>query len=157
MPSEALFIGIATIAVVIAGFTAVTSGLTPPTGAWDAGERIRQRAIVSTSFNVMFESLVPLVTFALLGDVRAALLISSAAVAVYTSLIVVVRTRQLLRAGGPRTRTAAVMFVLGPTACLLFAANAVVFASDGIYALALCVQLSVAALSFYSLVASASS
>src|SRR5512141_1411258 len=115
MPSEALFIGIATIAVVIAGFTAVTSGLTPPTGAWDAGERIRQRAIVSTSFNVMFESLVPLVTFALLGDVRAALLISSAAVAVYTSLIVVVRTRQLLRAGGPRTRTAAVMFVLGPT------------------------------------------
>lgn len=49
MPSEALFIAIATIAVVIAGFTAVTSGLTPPSGAWDAGQRIRQRAIVPAS------------------------------------------------------------------------------------------------------------
>ena len=157
MPSEALFIGIATIAVVIAGFTAVTSGLTPPTGTWDAGQRIRQRAIVSTSFNVMFESLVPPTVFALLQDVHSSLVLSSAAVAVYTLVIVVVRARQLLRAGGPRTLAARVMFVLGPTACLLFAANALVFASAGVYALALCVQLSVAALSFYSLVASASS
>lgn len=59
MPSEALFIGIATIAVVIAGFTAITSGLSSATGTWDAGQRIRQRAIVSTSFNVVFESLAP--------------------------------------------------------------------------------------------------
>jgi hypothetical protein len=157
MPSEALFIGIATIAVVIAGFTAITSGLTPSTGAWDAGQRIRQRAIVSTSFNVVFESLLPPIAFAVLGDARLALVLSSAVVAVYTLVVVVVRARQLLRAGGPRSLPARLMFVLGPTACLLFAANAVVFASGGVYALALCLQLSVAALSFYSLVASASS
>jgi hypothetical protein len=157
MASEALFIGIATIAVVIAGFTAVTSGLTPPVGTWDRGQRIRQRAIVSTSFNVMFESLLPPIAFALLDDVRTALVLSSAAVALYILAVIVVRTQQLLSAGGFRSRTAGVLFLLGPTACLLFALNALVFVSDGVYALALCVQLSVAAISFYSLVANASS
>ena len=59
MPGEALLIGIATIAVVVAGFTGVTSTLVPPGGSWHPAMRIRQRAIVSTSFNVMFESLAP--------------------------------------------------------------------------------------------------
>ena len=157
MPSEALFIGIATIAVVIAGFTAVTSGLTPPTGAWDAGQRIRQRAIVSTSFNVVFESLVPSIVFAALGDARTSLVLASAGVALYTLAVVVVRGRQMFRAGAFTNRSARVLFVLGPLACLLFAANAFVFVSAGVFALALCVQLSVAAVSFYSLVSSASS
>ena len=53
MPAEALLLGIAAIAAVVAGFTAVTSTLVPPGGAWHPAMRIRQRAIVSTSFNVM--------------------------------------------------------------------------------------------------------
>jgi len=48
----------------MAGFTAVTSALTPPGGAWSPDQRIRQRAIVSTSFNVLFESLLPVIAFA---------------------------------------------------------------------------------------------
>jgi hypothetical protein len=157
MQGEALFIGIATIAVVIAGFTAITSGLTPRTGAWDGAHRIRQRAIVSTSFNVVFESLLPPIAFAGLGDARASLVLASAVVALYTLAVVLVRARQLLRAGAFASLSGRVLFLLGPLACLLFAANALVFVSAGVYALALCLQLSVAAISFYSLVARASS
>jgi hypothetical protein len=68
MPGEPLLIAIATIAVVVAGFTGVTAALVPPGGAWAPAMRIRQRAIVSTSFNVVFESLAPSIAFAWLGD-----------------------------------------------------------------------------------------
>ena len=152
MSGEALLIGIATIAVAVAGFTAVTSTLRPPGGSWSPVMRIRQRAIVSTSFNVMFEALAPLIAFAWLGDARSAIEVASAGVAVYAAGIVVWRGRQLFRAGSFRTLSSLVLFAAGPTATLLFAANALVFASLAVYALALCVQLSVALISFYTLV-----
>ena len=155
MPSEALLIGIATIAVAIAGFTAVTSTLTPPGGSWSPAQRIRQRAIVSTSFNVVFEALAPSIAFALLNDERAAFVVVSAIVAVYAAGIVLYRARQMLLAGGYRSRAGVMLFVAGPTATLLFAANALVFASVGVFALALCIQLSIAVVSFYTLVSAA--
>jgi hypothetical protein len=155
MPAEALLLAIATIAVAVAGFTAVTSTLAPPGGSWPPAMRIRQRAIVSTSFNVMFEALVPLIVFAWLGDVHDALVVASAGVAVYATGIVFWRGRQFIRAGSYRTRSALVLFTLGPTATVLFWLNAIVFASVAVYALALCVQLSVAVISFYSLVSAA--
>jgi hypothetical protein len=117
--------------------------------------RIRQRAIVSTSFNVMFESLASSIAFAWLGDARAAIVAASAGVAVYATGIVIWRGRQFLRAGANRTRTSVVLFTLGPTATALFWANALVVGSMAIYALALCIQLSVAVVSFYSLVSAA--
>ena len=49
------------------------------------------------------------------------------------------------------------LFTLGPIATLLFWANALVVGSVAVYALALCIQLSVAAVSFYSLVSAAES
>jgi len=49
------------------------------------------------------------------------------------------------------------LFTLGPSAALLFWANALVFRSLAVYALALCIQLSVAVVSFYSLVSVAQS
>jgi hypothetical protein len=155
MPGEALLLGIAAISVVVAGFTAVTSTLVPPGGAWHPAMRIRQRAIVSTSFNVMFEALALPVAFAGLGDERAAVIVASLGAAIYATGIVIWRGRQMLRAGVLRTPTTAVLFALGPAATLLFWANAIVFASVGVYALALCVQLAVAVLSFYSLVSAA--
>jgi len=66
MPGEALLLNISLIAVAVAGFSGVTATLTPPGGAWHPAMRIRQRAIISTSFNVMFESLAPVIAFALL-------------------------------------------------------------------------------------------
>lgn len=155
MPGEPLLLQIAAIAVVVAGFTALTAALVPPGGSWPPAMRIRQRAIVSTSFNVMFEALAVSILFAWLNDARAAVVVASAGVAVYTTGIVTWRGRQFLRAGGNRTRIAIVLFTLGPTAALLFWANAFVFASVAVYALALSIQLSVAAVSVYSLVSAA--
>lgn len=157
VPGEVLLIGIAQIAVVIAGFTAVTSALTPPGGSWSPDLRIRQRAIVSTSFNVVFESLLPVIAFAWFGDARTALVLSSGAVALYAGWVVSTRARQFLKTSAFRTRSGQLLFILGPLACVLFAANAIAFASVAVYALALCVQLSVAVLSFYTVVSAASS
>jgi hypothetical protein len=156
MTGEALLIGIAQLAVVIAGFTAVTSALTPPGGAWSPANRIRHRAIVSTSFNVMFESLLPVILFAWLADERSTLMLSSTLVTAWTAVVVVVRGRQLVRAGGLSTPSGRLLAATGPIAVLLFAANALLLASVAVYALALCVQLTVAVTSFYTLVSSAS-
>src|SRR6266568_1878271 len=104
MLGEALLVGIATIAVAVAGFTAVTSTLAPPGGSWSPALRIRQRAIVSTSFNVMFEAIAPLIAFAWLADAHSALVVTSAGVAVYALGIVLWRGRQIVRAGAYRTR-----------------------------------------------------
>jgi hypothetical protein len=155
MPGEALLLSIATLAVAVAGFTAVTATLMPPGGTWPPAMQIRQRAIVSTSFNVMFEALVPSIAFAWLDDARAAIVVASLGVAVYATVVVVVRGRQFLRAGSNRTHSAVALFALGPTATLLFWANAFVFGSLAVYALALCIQLSVAVVSFYTLVSAA--
>ena len=157
MPGEPLLLEIAALAVVIAGFTAVTAVLVPPGGSWHPAMRIRQRAVVSTSFNVMFEALAPSILFAWFADERAALTVASAGVAVYATAIVIWRARQFLRAGVNRTPSTIVLFTLGPTAALLFWLNALVFASVAVYALALCIQLSVAAVSFYSLISAAES
>jgi hypothetical protein len=153
MPGEALLLAIASIAAIIAGFTAVTAALTPPGGSWSQVHRVRQRAIVSTSFNVVFEALLPVITFGWLADVRQAVVLSSAVVALYAGWIVVTRGRQLYRAGGLRTWGGRLLFVPGIAALILFAVNALALGSVAVYALALCVQLSVAVISFYQLVA----
>jgi len=155
MPGEPLLLGIATIAIVVAGFTGVTSAMTPSDGSWPPAMRIRQRAIVSTSFNVVFEALAPVIAFAWLDDPRGAFMLTSLIVAVYLTGIVTWRGRQLWRAGGNRTGSALVLFALGPIATLLFWANAIAIGGLVVYALALCIQLGVAAVSFYSLVSAA--
>jgi len=156
MLDEALLLAIASISAVIAGFTAVTAALTPPGGSWSQVHRIRQRAIVSTSFNVVFEALLPVIAFAWLAEARQSVVISSALVALYAAWIVVTRGRQLYRAGGLRTWSGRMLYVPGIAALLLFAANALFLGSIAVYALALCLQLSVAVISFYQLVAAAS-
>ncbi len=155
MPGEALLIGIATIAVVVAGFAAIAPGLATDRAGWTVGQRFRLRGIVSTSFNVTFESLLPAVIYPALEDARATLVISSALVFVYALFVISVRTRQLVQAGVPWVRWTRFVAASGFTATALFGLNAVVFASLTVYALALCLQLSVAAISFYSLAAGA--
>jgi hypothetical protein len=157
MPGEGLLIGIAQVAVVVAGFTAVTAVLAPPGGSWSPALRIRHRAIVSTSFNVVFEALAPVIAFAWLADARTSLIAASAGVAVYAAWVVAIRGRQWVRTGAYKTWSGRLLIVPGVTATLLFALNAIVFASVAVYALALCLQLSVAVISFYSLVSAASS
>jgi len=153
MEGEGLLVGMATVAVVVAGFAAIAPGVSPDASGWTAGHRLRLRAIVSTSFNVTFESLLPVVLFPAVGSERISLVLASALVFAYLLIVVLIRARQMLRAGASRSRAAQVMFVAGPAATALFGLNAVVFASLTAYGLALLIQLSVAALSFYSLLA----
>jgi len=150
---EALLIGIATISVVVAGFAAIAPGIAPDASQWTAGHRIRLRAIVSTSFNVTFESLLPAVLYPAIGDERTTLVVASGLVFVYLLFIVGLRLRQMIRAGNIRNARTVALMSAGFVATALFGLNAVVFGSLTVYALALCIQLSVAALSFYSLLA----
>jgi len=154
MPSEALLLGIAQLGAVVAGFTAVTAVLQPQGGSWSPALRIRHRSIVSTSFNVMFEALVPVIVFAWLADVRSSMVVSSAGVAVYVGWVVALRVRQFVRTGAIHSRSGRVLLLIAAAAFGLFAAN-VLLASVAVYALALCVQLAVAVVSFYTLVATA--
>lgn len=153
MEGEGLLVGIATVGVVVAGFAAIAPGVSPDASRWTPSHRLRQRAIVSTSFNVTFESLLPVVLFPALGSERDALVLASAVAFAYLLIVVLVRARQLLRAGAFRSRPAQVMFVAGPAATALFGLNAILLMSLTAYGLALLIQLSVAALSFYSLLA----
>lgn len=154
MEGEPLLLTIALAAVAVAGFTAVTSTLVPPGGNWSPAMRIRQRAIVSTSFNVVFESFAPSIVFFANGDQRTSVVVASAGVAAWVTGIIVWRTRQMARVGA-LNRASLGLLLLGPTATVLFWANAIVFGSIAVFALALCVQLSVAVVSFYSLVSAA--
>lgn len=156
MRGEALLIGIATVAVVVAGFAAIAPGLASDAAHWTAGHRIRLRGIVSTSFNVTFESLLPAVLFPALGDERSTLVLASAIVFAYLLFIVGVRFRQLRRAGALGTRPAQLRVAAGVVATALFGLNAIVFVSLTAYGLALLFQLSVAALSFYTLLSGSS-
>lgn len=155
MPGEALLIGIATIAVVVAGFAAIAPGLTSDRAGWTFGQRYRLRGIVSTSFNVTFESLLPTVLYPALDDARTTIVVSSALVFVYALFVIGVRSRQLVQSGVSWVPWTRFVVASGITATALFGLNALVFASVTVYALALCMQLSVAAISFYSLAAGA--
>jgi hypothetical protein len=153
MAGEALLIGIATVAVVVAGFAAIAPGVTPDASHWTTGHRIRLRAIVSTSFNVTFESLLPVVLFPAVDNERATLVLASALVFAYLLGVIGVRFLQLRRAGALGARPAQLTVVAGIAATALFGLNALVFVSLTAYGLALLFQLSVAAVTFYSLLA----
>ena len=155
MEGEGLLIGIATVSVVVAGFAAIAPGASPDASQWTAGNRLRLRAIVSTSFNVTFESLLPVVLFPTLDSERTSLVLASAIVFAYLLIVVLVRARQMVRSGALRSRATQILFITGPAATALFGLNALLFASLTAYGLALLIQLSVAALSFYTLLAGA--
>ena len=155
MPGEVLLIGIATVAVVVAGFAAIAPGLAPDAAGWTDRHRIRLRGIVSTSFNVTFESLLPVALFPAISDERTTLVVASALVFAYLLVVVLVRMRQLLRAQAVTGAATFLLIVAGLTATALFGVNALVFGSVTPYALGLLTQLSVSAISFYSLVTEA--
>lgn len=153
MTGEALLIGIATVAVVVAGFAAIAPGIAPDASHWTTGHRIRLRAIVSTSFNVTFEALLPAVLFPALADERSTLVLASGLVFAYLVFVIGIRTVQLLRADALRGLPARLAVFAGVAATALFGLNALVFVSLTAYGLGLLLQLSVAAISFYMLLA----
>ena len=152
MPGDVLLIGIAQLAIVIAGFSAISATLLPAGSTRSASQRIRLRVIVSTSFNVTFESLLPVIAFPALGDARSAFVLASALIAIYLLGVVFVRARQSARARALHARSTQLILTAAIGSIVLFGLNALVFGSLTIFALALCTQLLVAVISFYSLI-----
>ena len=153
MDGEALLIGIGTFGIGTAGFAAVAASLRSESKLWTPVHSIRVRAIVSTSFNVAFESVVPVIAALIIPDFHLALVVASLITGIYALGVITIRGRQFVRLRAFRLRSGQVMVATGVTSTLLFLLNAVLFASIGIYALALCFQLATAAVSFYSLIA----
>lgn len=152
MPGDVLLIGIAQLAIVIAGFSAISATLLPAGSTWSPSQRIRLRIIVSTSLNVTFESLAPVIAFPALGDARTSFVLASALIAIYLTGVVLVRTRQIARAKAFRARSTQLIMSAAIGSILLFALNALLFGSLTVFAFALCTQLLVATISFYSLI-----
>ena len=152
MSGDVLLIGIAQLAIVIAGFSAISATLLPAGSTWSASQRIRLRIIVSTSLNVTFESLLPVIAFPALGDARMAFVLASTLTAIYLIGVVFVRTRQIARAKAFRARSTQLIMSAAIGSIVLFGLNALVFGSLTLFALALCTQLLVATISFYSLI-----
>src|SRR5262249_22195151 len=152
MPGADLLIGIATIAVAVAGFTGIAASLVPAGTPWSPDQRLRVRIIVSSSFSVMFESLLAPTLFWAVGDARGAVVFASLAAGVYALALTVLRGRQLADAHALRNRSVQLGLLAATCATALFLVN-VALGSLTIFVVALGIQLSVAAVSFYSLVA----
>jgi hypothetical protein len=153
MEGEALLIGIGTFGIGTAGFAAVAASLRSESRKWSSAHSLRVRAIVSTSFNVAFESVVPLIAALILGDVHSAVLVASLVTGTYALCIVAIRGRQFVLTRSIRLRSGQVMVATGVLSVGLFLLNGFLFVSVGVYALAMCFQLATAAVSFYSLIA----
>jgi hypothetical protein len=92
------------------------------------------------------------IVFPALGNERSAFGLASALTAIYLVGIVLVRARQSARAKALRARSTQLILTAAIGSILLFGLNAIVFGSLTVFALALCTQLLVAVISFYSLI-----
>jgi len=153
MEGDALLIGIGTFAIGTAGFAAVAASLRSESKRWSPTHSLRVKAIVSTSFNVAFESVIPLIAALILRDVHSALLVASLITGTYALCVVAIRGRQFVQTSAFRMRSGQMMVATGVLSVVLYFLNGFVFVSVGVYALALCFQLATAAVSFYSLIA----
>ena len=150
---DALLIGIGTFGIGTAGFAAVAASLRSESKRWTPVHSVRVRAIVSTSFNVAFESVVPLIATLIIRDIHSALVVASLVTGTYALGVIAIRGRQFVQLRAYRLRSGQVMVATGVTSTALFLLNGFFLASVGVYALALCFQLGTAAVSFYSLIA----
>jgi hypothetical protein len=153
MEGEALLVGIGTFGIGTAGFAAVAASLRTESKRWTPVHSLRVRVIVSTSLNVAFESVVPLIAALILRDIHFAVLVASLVTGTYALCIVALRGRQVMQTRAIRLRSTQVMVGTGLLSVALFLLNAFLFVSVGVYALAMCFQLATAAVSFYSLIA----
>ena len=138
---DALLIGIGTFGIGTAGFAAVAASLRSESKRWTPVHSLRVRAIVSTSFNVAFESVVPLIAALILGDMHSALVVASLVTGTYALGVITFRGRQFVKTRAIRLRSGQVMITTGVMSTTLFLLNALFFASVGVYALALCCLL----------------
>src|SRR5260370_29980483 len=83
MEGDALLVGIGTFGIGTAGFASVAASLRSESKPWTPAHLLRVRVIVSTSFNVAFESVVPLIAALILGNMHSALVVASLVTRIY--------------------------------------------------------------------------
>jgi hypothetical protein len=150
---EGLLLGIAQIAIVTAGFASLASAFRRDAGHWTQWHAVRLRGLVTATLSATMLSLLPLVLYAALADEGRAFTIASALMTLYIGVIMVVRERQMARAHVVRVRINAFL-LLGFAAILVVSvANALWWASLAGFVTALSIELLMAFVLFYSLLA----
>jgi hypothetical protein len=151
VPSEGVLLGVAQLAVALAGFAGVVAVFRSE-GDWTELQAFRLSVLVRNSLGVMFMALLPLVFFAVYGSAPTAIGIASGSSAVWMLLTVVQLQRQWLRFGAFRTWPNLTSTTLAVLATALFVVNAVWLDTAWPYVAALCLVLLTAALAFQRMV-----
>lgn len=127
VPSDAVLIGIAQLAVTIAGFAGVVAVFRQGPD-WTAIQSLRLRVLVQSSLGVMFMGLVPSVFRSAFGDEVLAIRWSSGLAAVWIALTLIELQLQVRRTRALPILSRANLISLAPAviALILFAVNAVV-------------------------------
>jgi hypothetical protein len=151
VPSEVLLVGIATLAVTLAGFAGVVAVFRQD-DSWTDVHAFRLRILVRNSLAVMFLALLPLVFFAGFGDERAAIGAASSSAAVWMLISIVQLQRQWLRIARFTALANLTSSVIAWLATALFVVNAVWLDRAWPYVAALCLVLLTAALAFQRMI-----
>lgn len=153
MHGEALLLGIAQIAIVTAGFASLASVFRRDAGHWTPWHAVRLRGLVTATLSATMFSLLALVLYAAVADEGRTFAIASALMTLYIGVIMVVRERQMARAHVVRVRMNAFLLLGFATILVVSAANALWWASLAGLATALSIELLMAFVLFYSLLA----
>jgi hypothetical protein len=153
MRGEGLLLGIAQIAIVTAGFAGLASAFRREAGNWTQWHAVRLRGLVTATLSATMLSLLPPLLYAALGDEGRAFTIASGLMAVYIGVIMVVRERQMAHAHVVRVRMNAFLLTGFAAILLVSIANALWWASFAGFATALIIELLMAFVLFYSLLA----
>lgn len=153
MRGEGLLLGIAQIAIVTAGFAGLASAFRRETGNWTQWHAVRLRGLVTATLSATILSLLPPLLYAALADEGRAFAIASGLMAVYIGVIMVVRERQMSQAHVVRVRMNAFLLTGFAAILVVSIANALWWASLAGFAAALIIELLMAFVLFYSLLA----
>ncbi len=152
MEGEAFLLGVAQIAIVVAGFAGLAASF-QDRGRWTAAEWVYLQTLVVASLAVVFFALLPFIPFYLWHDEQLGLRLASGTYALYALQVFPRRLFALRRAQSPRSAYRNLM--LAPFLILSAVAN-IPFGSIALYSLTLVIALYFAAVQFRHFVIPAS-
>jgi hypothetical protein len=149
MEGEAVFLALAQVGVVVAGFAVIAASLRQQ---WTPASRVQFQVLVVASLAIMFFALLPPILFYVSRDASLSIRISSAGYGIYVLQVMVRRVVAFRRARTPLAVYVWGLVVLPSCVVVLMTANVVVFSSTGLQALGLLPGLYVATAQFRSFV-----
>lgn len=156
MSGEGLLLGMAQIAIVTAGFASLASALRRESGTWTSWHGVRLRGLVTSSLSATMLSLLPLLLYAVTADEQISFTVASGVMAAYIATIMIVRERQMLRARVARGRLNVFLLSAFIAILAISISNVVWWRSLGGFAVSVSIELLMAFLLFYTLLAESS-